>query len=653
MKNRSHFTSFVLVVLLFLTIPALGQEDLVAFTERLYKEANAQYETANENYGRALQTRNADEIEKAEANLRKALDNVRNSARALDLAKKENNEQQDVRPPAPRPNTPTPTQPTNPPSRVVVSPPTTSGDQPPVTSTPGNQLTGNTNSQIDVDCDDQRQGQFDKRICEIADNAAKLGRAEGKIRINVGDSISELTPVIYGQFITASELSVDEATKKFILNAEELRTDKQVGSDSKTKGTTSLVVKGGVPAFLNFAAENGAAVRSIDGTTVTFRFNPFGVLQTLSNPGGFIENYRRGFDSTSKGNSTEFSPNWRNYLSKASIGISFDASREETSPVFTGDEEQISALSFRYEFFNERDPRHPKWAEEWRKFFRTEGTRLIAVITQAETDSIFTRRFQFKNPALQKWLDDTNEALGKLNPNSSVPEIEAVIKQRLGLLPKEELRNDAGFQTALRTITEAAIDYNNKQKELLNKIAKGAVATFDYTNYRNPVEPDTHNLRFILAKGFSLGSEKDSPVMDLTFNASLTFYNKKPAGMDVQRIRDFSFAGQLDVPLGFKPEDSLYGTIFSFAGKYQRLTENVTALDGTVLPNTKGDIWVGQAKLTVPIGRFFGISGLTFPISATFANRTELIRESEVRGNFGVTFDFDKLILSNLLRNFR
>lgn len=48
-----------------------------------------------------------------------------------------------------------------------------------------------------------------------------------------------------------------------------------------------------------------------------------------------------------------------------------------------------------------------------------------------------------------------------------------------------------------------------------------------------------------------------------------------------------------------------------------------------------------QAKLTIPIG-----AGLELPLSLTVANRTEFVKEKEVRGQFGFTFDFSKLIKS-------
>ena len=48
----------------------------------------------------------------------------------------------------------------------------------------------------------------------------------------------------------------------------------------------------------------------------------------------------------------------------------------------------------------------------------------------------------------------------------------------------------------------------------------------------------------------------------------------------------------------------------------------------------------GQAKLTIPLGN----TGIQLPLSLTVANRTELIKEKEVRGQFGFTFDFSKLV---------
>jgi hypothetical protein len=57
--------------------------------------------------------------------------------------------------------------------------------------------------------------------------------------------------------------------------------------------------------------------------------------------------------------------------------------------------------------------------------------------------------------------------------------------------------------------------------------------------------------------------------------------------------------------------------------------------------NGVNSVLKAQAKLTIPIG-----AGFELPLSLTVANRTELVDEKEVRGQFGFTFDFSKLIKS-------
>jgi hypothetical protein len=79
--------------------------------------------------------------------------------------------------------------------------------------------------------------------------------------------------------------------------------------------------------------------------------------------------------------------------------------------------------------------------------------------------------------------------------------------------------------------------------------------------------------------------------------------------------------------------------VFSVAGKYTRQFENSFGDEGIMIPNTKGTIAVGQFKLLVPVKG----SGAKIPVSVTFANRTELIKESVVRANVGITYDLDTI----------
>ena len=174
--------------------------------------------------------------------------------------------------------------------------------------------------------------------------------------------------------------------------------------------------------------------------------------------------------------------------------------------------------------------------------------------------------------------------------------------------------------------------YVERKNELLKTIARGKILTLEYTNNRGVNAPDISNFNFIAATG--TGGR-----VDLTANGSVTFFNKLP-GPSVTtprpgRIRDFQFAGQLtkQLKLGDGQID------FWFSGRYERLVADASTLAGPTMPNTKGDIAVGQFGLNIPIKSL----GIKFPVSVTFANRTELIKEKEVRGNIGFTMNWDTL----------
>jgi hypothetical protein len=286
---------------------------------------------------------------------------------------------------------------------------------------------------------------------------------------------------------------------------------------------------------------------------------------------------------------------------------------------------------------NQRDPRHPRYRALWDEFFRNEALDFTDQQTKAfERLQKDTVKGELQNETLQNWVTATNVALkAKMTEataleDPSIEEVRAILEEQAALLPVSELDKDLELTDAMTKFIAAYAPYLAKRKEIMDEVMKGTLVTFEYTNYREPNAPDLSNLRFVYEKG-TLGG------IDFTANASLTFFNKRPVGPDVQRLRDFDFSGQLDKKL-----DGVMGlgpAYLSFTGKYQRLTSNAVAFDGTILPNTKGDIAAGQIKLTIPLKD----SGIKIPFSITFANRTELIREREVRGNFGFTFDVDTL----------
>ena len=411
----------------------------------------------------------------------------------------------------------------------------------------------------------------------------------------------------------------------FIVEAEEARTDKQVGGGPSSNGSTSLVVKGSAPTVLGLAVENGALSQSVSGTTVTFRGNPLGIIQALSNK-GFIQSY----DDSEKYAITRI-------LKKSSFSFSFDTSRGATdnnSNVLRADKQQLSEVTFKYEFYNKRDPRNRAYKETWERFVAAQGVRLagsvnrmVKALTEIDPDdpnpNMNLRRLRLKDPALRSWFVGTNSALRGVSDD----QVERIVRERLVALPVNSLSSETN--DFLNQVRAAFEDYVTERNKILDQISKGGIVSFEYTNKREVNAPDLSNFNLIAEKG--LGGKFDG-----TFNGSLTIFNKIPSGM-TKRVRDFNFAGQGDVSLG--DVRGIGNIVLSFSGRYQRLMEDAMTPDGMGVMNTKGDIVFGQAKLTIPIKGL----GAKIPISFTVSNRTELIKEKEVRGNFGLTFDLDSI----------
>lgn len=469
------------------------------------------------------------------------------------------------------------------------------------------------------DADPSRFSKYDQAVCFLAEKVNDRKGANTEAGIDLREDKGNLLTVLIAKLLKTKG---SESLVSFITEAQDARIDQQIGSDPGSSGTTSLVSKGGVPYALGFAVENGAAVQTKSGTTATFRINPAGTLSLFAKK-GFITGFQE----------TENDPVLK-FLRKSSIGLSFDTSRGAEPGTFTGDRQQLSAVSYRYEFVNERDPRHKKYEVEWEKLVATVGEE-FARTTWATTRALqnFGTKGQLlpklKDPALQAWLDETNGKLAAAGGN--VESIAAVIRSEADRVPGELVAEDT--VEAITAFAKGFEAYEREKNRLLDRIARGKILTFEYINRREVNAADTSNFNFIAATG-------TANRVSLTANGSLTLFNKRPLQVSLtsahaNRVRDFQFAGELAVPFKFGKGQF----DFWFSGRYERLLDDATTLAGTTMPGTRGDIAVGQFGLNIPIPGL----GIKFPVSFTFANRTELVKEKEIRGNFGFTFNWDTL----------
>lgn len=387
---------------------------------------------------------------------------------------------------------------------------------------------------------------------------------------------------------------------------ETARVDKQLGSGSSASGSTSVTEKGAVPEILAFAVENGALTKSQSGTTISFKGNPVGIVNSLI--------------------ADSLPPTGP--LSRLAFGLEFDASRgsdESQAPVFEGDSQQLSAFSVKYEILNHRDPDSRQFQERADRLYtqqragNTTTTRGInETLLAYETNFVKGMTDPAHQAAFNKWSAAAATAL------DAAPEeqLMKVLEEQLALLPAE-----VPFTSEELASFDKYVEFYGKlldsRDALLDLAGKGAVMSIEYVNSR-PVDLPTESTFKWLYEWSALDGH-----MDVTANGLLTVLNGSiPDG--TERLKSWAIAGQADFPLGSIRQGRTL--IFSLSGR----------AEGTIVEPTfdRETIWLGQAKLTFPVKD----AGMKLPLSITVASRTDLIDETVVRGNIGLTFNLDSLL---------
>jgi hypothetical protein len=205
--------------------------------------------------------------------------------------------------------------------------------------------------------------------------------------------------------------------------------------------------------------------------------------------------------------------------------------------------------------------------------------------------------------------------------------------ERDQLLKLDEFLNDKGYAGLVALVGEDGIkeidtiisqrtefaEFDKETEDIINKIRRRPqVSMFFLTKQRQQLRSDDYNGGLSLDLGLV---ER----WNLTFNGTFNYTDNKLAADN----RGGRFGTELLIPITAinRLADRPPAT-FSFAASGEWKTK--------VSP-----MYQGQAKLTIPIPF---LPGLEMPISVSFASRTELVKESDVRGRIGFTFDMARLL---------
>jgi hypothetical protein len=442
---------------------------------------------------------------------------------------------------------------------------------------------------------------------------------------------------------------------------EEARTDKQVGAPAGA-GSSSVVSKGAVPGILGFAVENGALTQSTSGTTATLRGNLVGWLDLLKNQ-EFIASYQDG---------SRLVRNLRRVSYSLTLNTDTGAATEEegapSSPAAVSPEairarldntkQQLAGYSVRVAIVDQRDPRTTANRAAIATFSDTEGAALLrannafdAFLKSPEYNSkwVVETVDALVDPARCLKIADPTHCLNVADPRRSlsIADIQRIFYQRIEQLRLLMINRIEGFDETVAGNLLAYQAYDKARMRLYEAMRKRPLFALEYVNARTKDLPDSSTLRLILES--NVGSR-----IDLTANAAWTFQNEGSVALPEPRSiggrRDFQLAGQMDVPLGslakrLAPGAGIGPPVFAVGFLSQKLTERAAvSFAGNEFTVEPGWLHAVQAKVTVPVKG----SGVKVPLSVTYSNRTELLKEKEVRGHIGLTFDLD--VLSSLVR---
>jgi hypothetical protein len=409
------------------------------------------------------------------------------------------------------------------------------------------------------------------------------------------------------------------------------RTDKQLGSPATTAGSTSLVSRGPVPSILAFAVEHGALTQTSNATSATVRGNAVGWLDLLKEQ-DFISSYDDDSGAVRA-------------LRKISYSLTFNtetgaAPAESTRPDPAALKEQVRAAgrqlasySVRLTLIDLRDPRRRENRASVAKFVDTTGVDLSNATMFLDPVLV--------SPDYDRWLSETQVALSAPGAMSK-GDIERVLYQRLEALRLVMEKQIPNFAERVAGFVNAFNAFETARTGLFDMLQKKFVMAAELVRTRPVSVPASSTFRVVADGLLPRGGWNITGNFAVTHQDSGTVLVPDPR--ETRGWRDLQLALQAERPLG-KVDPCSGGGVgrpaLAFEYLLQDLREKATvSFGGHQFAVEKGRIHVAQAKVTIPMKG----SGIKLPLSISFANRTELLKEKNVRGHIGMTFDLDALV---------
>ncbi len=464
----------------------------------------------------------------------------------------------------------------------------------------------------------------------------------------------------------------------------------QVGSGSSAGGTTNLVSKNLSSEVLSVASEYGGVTQSSSGQTTTFSGTLASVpLSVESRTGTPL------FGLCSAGYTHCIRPETLDRLGRFSYGVgvgtgggsagsgtasaaSGSAQSVSLSSAGSSSAYSLSQVTGKFAFLRQLPTASALAAaaknidatiEQQTETQANKLTALLASIDQSKGAAVQANLEQAAQALFDGFATDPETAWNTaalrltLAAKAVNPGYLDQVAAYLQAIAEYSAQEEMAYSGALKPTLSFEYDFNLPTQQPTNSVFK-VVASWILTKSANTATPRKVANKTADPPDAPSPRSPASPTSTktntttgwtLTLNAASSIYNTQPSASipTARRLRDIQIAGEADYKFP-KSLPVLGAPTFCGAFYYQDQTSAailnvpITGLPITGLATgTKqvftrtGPIDVGQFKLS------FGSSsssGIRVPLAFTVANRTELLQGMDVKGQIGISYDFDSLL---------
>ncbi len=402
------------------------------------------------------------------------------------------------------------------------------------------------------------------------------------------------------------------------------RGDIQIASTLSGRSATTAVSDAASPETFGMSMERGALTRTTDGSLVTFSVNPSGLI----------------CESAVKSESALSTTDCKGFWGRFAGAFTFDKDRGDLPGELhlTALESQFAGFSVHGDIINHRSSNKSK-------AFEAAVKRMKAALARTRSERPWVEVLKTRLRVLISNI--RREGGASVNgAGASVTNTDYVCSELTDWANQEIERR--WRETEERA--EAEIADRSKSNAFLHSLAVTAQYSFERPNFVTEAidgvveagtrPPSLHTAELVVARGV------ENHNIDFTFDGSVSWFSKVLPGMD-GLWRDARIGGKARFTSKKIPQLGYLN--LSLSGLWMHIHQRPLGFEIAVpsetegapqdLFNQPGNIGLFHAKLEIPIGE----GTTTVPLSFTYSNRTELIKESEARFQIGFTLKLDGL----------